>query len=85
MNKGQLTFGIGAIIATGTLIASVLTSYFTTANTQDRAINASEVRVTQRVTDTNERVAKLEEAVTTIKESQIETQKDIKEILRRIK
>lgn len=72
--QGQVTIGVGILMSSIAMTGGILASYFTSQNL-----------ITVEISRDRERLAKLEEAITTIKETQGTTQKDVKEILRLLK
>ena len=85
LNRGQISIPIAAALTGATFIISGLTSYFTSQmNTQSQVSNLSTV-LSSDISMDRERIAKVEEAITSIKTSQQTTEKDIKEILRLVK
>lgn len=85
VNTGQVSVPLAAALTGVTFIISGLTSYFTAQmNTQEQVAKIS-TTLSSDISIDRERIAKVEEAVTSIKVSQQTTEKDIKEILRLIK
>lgn len=84
-NKGQMTMGVGVLWAIITTTLGVAGSYYTSASTINEKINESAAVINSEISTDRERIATLEEAIKTIKDSQQETRSDVKEILRRVK
>lgn len=85
VNTGQVSVPLAAALTGVTFIISGLTSYFTAQmNTQEQVAKIN-TTLSSDISIDRERIAKVEEAVTSIKVSQQTTEKDIKEILRLIK
>ncbi len=85
MNRGQITIGIG--LAWGGIMAAVsgTTTYFVTQQAVKDKINDTTTEIHADISTDRERISKLEEAISTIKDSQLEERTDIKEILSRVK
>ena len=80
LRKGEISIMTAIIAAVGTVIAATVTGYVAQSKAAKIEIDESRKDVYAVV----ERVAKLEEAVTTIKSDNAEIKRDIKEILKRL-
>lgn len=85
MKKGNFTLGVGTVITLGSIMASSLTSYFTTINTQAAQMNEVKSELKEDISIDRQRIATVEEAIKTIKDNQMEQRNDIKEILKFVK
>lgn len=83
--KGTLTLPVAVVGSVILTVAAGLASYFGTVNAQDNKISEAKTVINESISQDRQRISTLEEAVKTIKDSQLETRADIKEILRRVK
>lgn len=85
MNRGGVTLLAGLSWAGIGVVLAGLTSYFTAQATTNEKINNTATVIYSSISQDRERIATVEEAIKTIKDSQLETRSDVKEILRRVK
>lgn len=78
--KGQVTVPFGVAVATATMIISGIASYFSAQMSTQASINIAKTDLQGDISDDRQRIAKLEEAIGTIKTSNEQTQKDIHQI-----
>lgn len=83
MNRGQVTVGIGLAWAAITTVIAVTAGYFANASQIQTKISDNKSEIYKDITSDRERISKVEEAITTIKDSQLEARNDIKELLKR--
>ena len=83
--KGAMTIGVGALVGTGTVVASVLAAYFTRLNATNEKISTVRSDVMAEISLDRQNVAGIQEAVNTLKAT-VDKQNDLLvQILRAVK
>jgi septal ring factor EnvC (AmiA/AmiB activator) len=83
--KNNFTIPAGIVWAIIVTVCSVVVAYYTSQASIADQINDSSSELYSAISSDRERLSKTEEAITTIKSTNLETQRDIKEILRILK
>ena len=83
--KNNFTITAGIVWAIIVTACSIVVTYYTSQASVSYKINDNSAELYSAISSDRERISKTEEAITTIKATNLETQRDIKEILRILK
>jgi len=83
--KNNFTITAGIVWAIIVTACSIVVTYYTSQASVSDKINDNSAELYSAISSDRERISKTEEAITTIKATNLETQRDIKEILRILK
>lgn len=82
MNKGQTTLVSLIVAGVFTLLASIGGAWISGSSAANDKLNDTKLETQMDFSADRQRIATVEEAIKTIKESQMETRNDVKEILK---
>lgn len=85
MFKGQVSIPLAATLTGATFLISGLTSYFTSQMKTQASIGDVRTEYSAEISEDRQRLAKLEEAIDSIKDDSKTTKNDIKQILQLLK
>ncbi len=80
--KGQITFGAGALITVGTVVSSILASYYTAQNTQADNLATVKESLKDDSNMTKINIARIDQRVTTVEKTMDRFENKIDALLR---
>lgn len=81
MKKGAIQFSVGTSIAALTIVGSALTSYYTALATAQHNLSETATVLNAKISDDDQRISKVEQALSDIKDSEHQIDQNIAIIL----